>query len=60
MTITRRLTFYRRYSITISAVIKSITTLAASAITVSIPEPEKVEVSGTKTWVDANDQMASV
>ena len=35
---------------------KSITALAASAITVSIPEPEKVEVSGTKTWVDANDQ----
>ncbi len=34
-----------RYSITISVVTNRITTLAASAITVSIPEPEKVEVS---------------
>ena len=35
---------------------KSISTLAASAVSFSAPEPEKVEVSGTKTWVDANDQ----
>ena len=56
MTITRRLTFYRRYSITIFSGNKSITTLAASAITVSIPEPEKVEVQELRHGLMQNDQ----